>query len=278
MDISIIVSHYKSPDVLELSLNYLKKWQKEYEKEKGKNTTEIIVSDSETIQETSEMMSYQFEDVHFIKSKKNIGFGKSVNYGIKKAKGEYIFIMNADCIIPYPEELNKLLDYFKRNKNVGIVGPKLLNFDNSHQNSAFRFYSPFTILARRTPLGRTAKGEQAIKRFIMAKSDAKSHEGVNVDWLMGSALLTKKEYLDKVGLFDETFFMYMEDVDLCRRFWLEGFRVMYCPISKMYHFHGKASHRKGLMFLNKYTIIHFISAYKYFKKYGTRVPSYSMKF
>ena len=277
MNVSIVVNHYKAPAVLELSLNYLLKWKDEYEKDNGDNTAEIIVTDSETIQETEELMNYEFPDIEFVKNSKNIGFGRSVNAGIEKAKGKYIFILNADCIIPYPEEFNKLLDYFKDTRNVGIVGPKLLNFDNTHQNSAFRFYTPLTILARRTPIGRTAKGAKAIARFIMAKNALKSNEGTNVDWLMGSALLTKKEYLDKIGVFDERFFMYMEDVDLCRRFWESGLRVMYCPASKIYHFHGKASRGKGLisMFLNKYTIIHLISAYKYFRKYGTKAPSYA---
>ncbi len=278
MDVSIVVNHYKSTSTLELSLGYLRNWEYYYEKINGKNKTEIIVTDSETTQETLEMMNHQFADIKFIKNEKNIGFGKSVNAGLKIAKGKYIFIMNADCMVPYPEELNKLLDYLKSTRSVGVIGPKLLNFDNTHQHSAFRFYTPFTILARRTPLGKTAKGEKAIKRFIMAKNAIKSHEGINVDWLMGSALLTKKEYLDKIGFFDERFFMYMEDVDLCRRFWEAGFKVMYCPISKIYHFHGKASHKKGLFLFNRYTIIHTISACKYFIKHGTKTPSYATKF
>ena len=279
MDISIVVNHYKGPSVLELSLGYLLDWKQAYEEKNGENTAEIIVTDSGTIQETVELMEYKFPDIEFIQNKKNIGFGRSVNAGLVKAQGIYIFIMNADCIVPYPEELDTLLSYFKNTRNVGIVGPKLLNFDNTHQHSTFRFYTPLTILARRTPIGKTAKGERAVKRFIMTQNTLKSNEGANVDWLMGSALLTKREHLDKLGMFDERFFMYMEDVDLCRRFWESGLRVMYCPASRIYHFHGKASRGKGLSVLfNKYTIIHLMSAFKYFRKYGTKAPNYAVRF
>ncbi|MYE38570.1 MAG: glycosyltransferase family 2 protein [Candidatus Spechtbacteria bacterium SB0662_bin_43] len=280
MDVSIIVNHYRLSSVLELSLTYLLKWQKEYEMRNGEGSTEIIVVDSGTTRKTREMVSTGFPSIVFLSHEHNIGFGKSVNAGLKRAQGSFIFILNADCIVPYPKEIDVLLDYLKQQRHVGLVGPQLLNFDNTHQHSAFRFYTPLTILARRTPFGRTTKGVRAIERFIMARSARRSNEGTNVDWLMGSALLTKKKYVEKVGLFDEQFFMYMEDVDWCRRFWEAGLRVMYCPASKIYHFHGKASRNKNpLAFLfNKYTRIHLMSAYKYFKKYGTKAPSYTMKY
>ena len=95
---------------------------------------------------------------------------------------------------------------------------------------------------------------------------------------MGSALLTRKEHLARVGLFDERFFMYMEDSDLCRRYWEAGLKVMYCPQSVMYHFHGKASKSRnpfGALF-NKYARIHVISAIKYFRKYGLSTPHYGV--
>lgn len=278
MKISIIVTHYLTPSVLKLALNYIEKWKKEFENEQDETRAEIIVSDSESMTETREMMKEFYPDIKFLTEKKNVGFSKLVNKALGEASGEYIFIMNADIIIPSPDELNKLIGYLKQNKNVGMVGPKLLNFDETHQPSAFRYYTPFIIASRRTLLGKLPAGKRALDSFMLKNKKTLLSTPHPVDWLMGSALLTKKEYLDKVGIFDERFFMYMEDVDLCRRFWKAGMEVVYYPLATMYHFHGGASRDKNIFssLFNKYTRIHLASAYKYFRKYGLKTPRYGV--
>ena len=148
-------------------------------------------------------MQDEFQDIHFIEEKNNIGFGKSVNNALKKVTGKFIFIVNADLIIPKPEDLNKMIEYLEVNKNVGIVGPSLKNFDETHQSSAFRYYTPATIVARRTPLGKTKWGKAILNNFMLNDVKNLLHKPHEVDWLMGSALLTKKEHLDKLGFFDE---------------------------------------------------------------------------
>ena len=274
MDVSIVINHYKSPQVLKMALSYVRKWKEEYEKNGGR--AEVIVSDSETIAETKEVMDQLYPDFIFLKEPRNIGFGKSVNRALKIVQGEYIFIMNADFVIPRPEELNKLLNFVKENPEVGIAGPRLLNFDNTHQPSAFRFYTPMTILYRRTPLGKLPAGKKAIEDFELQNTPQVRERPTEVDWLMGSALLTRKDVLDKVGFFDERYFMYMEDVDLCRRIWEAGYKVMYYPYANMYHFHGKASRNRNIFkaLFNKYARIHIQSAWKYFKKFGLNTPNY----
>jgi len=278
MQVSVTVNHYRSPHMLKLALGYVKAWQAQYEKEHGEGTTEIIVTDSATIGETREMMAADFPDVVFLTDPKNIGFGRSVNRALERASGDFIFMMNADFVIPRPKELDTLIEYLKAHLEVGIVGPRLLNFDESDQPSAFRFYTPLMILLRRSPLGRTPWGKKKVAEFTLAHCTTLRSEPTPVDWLMGSALLTRKEYLARVGLFDERFFMYMEDSDLCRRFWEAGLKVIYYPHSVMYHFHGKASKSKNPFgaILNKYARIHIVSAIKYFRKYGTKTPRYGV--
>ncbi|MEX2144870.1 MAG: glycosyltransferase family 2 protein [Candidatus Spechtbacterales bacterium] len=272
--VSVVITHYKSPQVLKLALGYIKKWKKDYEKNGGE--AEIIVTDSETIKPTVEMMEDLFSDVTFLQEPKNIGFGKIVNRGWKIAKGDYIFTMNADLVVPHPEEIDKLLKYLEENKDVGMVGPRLLNFDNIHQPSAFRFYTPMTIIYRRTPLGKLKSGKKALDDFVLKHQTDITEKTTEVDWLMGSAFMLRKKDLGKVGNLDERFFMYMEDVDLCRRFWENGLKVIYYPHSIMYHFHGKASRSKNVFkaMFNKYSRIHLASAWKYFKKHGLKTPRY----
>ena len=278
MEVSIVVNHYRSPQVLKLALSYVQAWQRSYEAEHGSGTTEIIVTDSATITETREMMAASYPSIKFLTDPANIGFGRSVNRALRKAKGTFIFMMNADFVIPEPHQLDVLLEYIRHHQDVGMVGPRLRNFDDSHQPSAFRFYTPLMILLRRSPLGKTPWGKRRVAEFTLSGDERLMKEPTPVDWLMGSALLTRKEYLARVGLFDERFFMYMEDTDLCRRFWEAGLKVIYHPGSTMYHFHGKASKSKNPFgaLLNKYARIHLISAYKYFRKYGLKTPRYGV--
>lgn len=263
---SIIVNHYRTPEILKICLHSIK--------ENLRNagfSWEIIVTDSATIEKTEEMMEEEFPDIIFISAKENIGFGKSINVAIEEAKGEYFFIVNADIIINEEKAIEKMLDYIENNKSVGMVGPKLLNVNNTIQQSCFRFYTPLTVICRRTFLGKTFLGKKVLDKFLMVDVFKKNKitEPIPVDWLMGSAMMVRKSDLEKVGVFDESFFMYFEDVDWARRFWENGLKVVYFPNAKMYHYHFQSSKKKSLFdsLLNKYARIHIKSALKYFMKY-----------
>lgn len=279
MKISIIINHHQTLEVLQLCLKSLLKNLPE------NIESEIIVTDSETQEETEEIMREFFPQIIFIISEKNIGFGRSVNRALEKAQGEYILIINADIIIDRKETIEKMISYLKNNPKIGIIGPKLLNINNTRQVSCFRFYTPAVIACRRTFLGKTKWGKKVLSHFLM-DDIFNSVEGslqrnllkttfnnspISVDWLMGSALFTKRETVKKIGYFDERFFMYLEDTDWCRRFWKAGYKVVYFPQIEMYHYHIQASKKKGGvldLFFSKYTRIHLSSAVKYFLKWG----------
>jgi len=269
MLLSIIVTHYKTPAVLKLCLGAIEKSCKNI----GQEGYEIILSDSESIPETEAMVKEEFPKVIFIPFIKNVGYAKLVNSGLKKAKGDFILILNAD-ILPKDDSIENLIKFLEENPGAGMAGPQLLNFDDSPQPSAFRYYTPWTVICRRTWLGRTPWGKKEIDRFLLKSNIqypiSNIQDGIEVDWLMGSALMVKKEAVENVGLLDERFFMYFEDVDWARRFWENGYRVVYFPKVQMYHYHYKASDKgRGLfdLFLNKQARIHLTSALKYFWKY-----------
>jgi N-acetylglucosaminyl-diphospho-decaprenol L-rhamnosyltransferase len=259
-DLSIIVTSYKNPSVLRLCLDSLKKniFNLNYE---------ILVLDSVTEEETEMMMREEFPEVRFFPFKENLGFLRLVNKGIKEARGDYYLILNADIIIE-KKSVNLLIDYLKNNPSVGIVGPKLLNFDGHLQNSCFRFYTPSIIIYRRTFLGKFNFATKKINRFLLKDKD---HERmIEADWIMGSAMMASRRAVDQAGLMDEKFYMYFEDVDWCRRFWEKGFKVIYYPQARMFHYHGKGSASQGALkavLFNKLTREHIISAIKYFWKY-----------
>jgi len=165
----------------------------------------------------------------------------------------------------------------KSNSDVGLCGPKLLNFNESMQPSCFRFYTPLTIIYRRTFLGRLSFAKKRLDEFLMKDFDHKSTK--EVDWLMGSALMTKRSAIQKVGLMDSRFRLYFEDVDWCRRFWEGGYKVIYYPDAKMYHYHGRGSAGKNMfkaLISNRLTWIHILSGTKYFIKYaGKSLPRHN---
>lgn len=263
MKLSIIVTSYRNPSLLKVCLNSIFEYVQDLD-------FELLVSDSATQEDTEMMMREEYPQVKFFAFEENVGFQKLLKKGIAESKGEYVLLLNGDIIVT-ENSLQQMVAYMQQNSKIGMLGPQLLNFNGSLQDSCFRFYKPWTILYRRTFLGKFAFAKKHLAWFLMKDYD--HQEPKKVDWLMGSAMLVSRKALEKVGLMDERFFMYMEDVDWCRRFWEKGFAVVYYPLAKMHHYHGKGSAKGGVLhslLLNKLTWVHISSAVKYFKKYWNK--------
>jgi len=258
--LSIIITHHRTPVLLKLCLKSIKE-------NIGSIEYEIIVVDSQSEQTTRNLIEEKFPEAQFIPFQKNVGYAKIVNAGIKACKGEYILILNAD-IISLRESIGRMLEFIQGHPEVGMVGPQLVTFSNKIQNSCFSFPTIGAILSRRTFLGKLSWGKKKISQFLMDKQDLNSIK--EVDWVQGSTMLVSKEAIEKVGLMDERFFMYLEDADWCRRFWQNGYQIIYLPTVQMAHYYYRASKKwNGFLdiFFNKYTRIHLISAFKYFWKW-----------
>ncbi|MDD5396779.1 MAG: glycosyltransferase family 2 protein [Candidatus Moranbacteria bacterium] len=266
MELSIIVANYRNPELLKVCLDSIKKCA-------ANVSCELIVADGETQEDTEMLMRENFADVKFFPFKDNVGFQAMVRKGIENSQGKFLLILNGDIIVT-ENSVQQMLAYLKNDPSIGIIGPRLLNFNGTLQSSCFRFYKPWTIVYRRTLLGKMPFAKKHLDWFLM--NDYDHEKPKEVDWLMGSALMISRQALEKVGLMDPSYFMYMEDVDWCRRFWENGFKVVYFPLAKMHHYHGKGSAKGGAirsLLLNKYTWIHISSAIKYFKKFlGKPLP------
>jgi len=266
-ELSIIVTSYKNPSVLRLCLESLKK-------NVLNRNFEILVFDSATEEETEMMMREDFPEIHFFPFENNLGFSRLVNRGLREARGNFILILNADIIIER-RSVDILLQELKKNSQIGLIGPRLLSFDGRTQPSCFRFYTLPVIIYRRTFLGRFRFAKREIDKFLYKDKDLEKPQ--EVDWLMGSAIMTSRKAFEKVGFMEENFgFMYFEDVDWCRRFWEKGFKVVYYPLARMFHYHGKGSASQNVLkgiLLNRLTREHIKSAFKYFLKYlGKKNP------
>ncbi|MDO9231827.1 MAG: glycosyltransferase family 2 protein [bacterium] len=269
MELSIIITSYKSPELLKVCIDSIKK-------NYSGSDYEIVVSDSETTEEISTMMREDYSEIKFLSSEINLWFGGEVRRGYKESTGDFILILNDDIIIK-ENSIEKLLEYMKNNQEVGVVGPQLLNFNDSIQTSCFRFMTPLTILYRRTPLGKLWFAKKYLEYYLM--KDVDNNKIQEVDWILGSAMMTRRAIADVVGLIDKRFTYYFEDIDWCRNFWENGYKVIYYPIAKMYHYHRRSSAGKNifkLLFFNKLSRIHIASAIKYFWKYrGKPLPKHN---
>lgn len=261
MDLSIAINSYKNPELLKLCIDSIKKNVKGV-------TYEIIVADSATEEDTEMMMREDYPDVVFVSFKENVGFQNLVKEGINRSRGEYLLLLNSDILVR-KGSVEKLLEYLKNNPEAGLMGPKLLNFNGTLQYSCFRFYKPITIVYRRTFLHKFSFAKKHLDWFLMKDYDYTKPK--DVDWIMGSAMMTSRQAIEKVGFMDPRFFMYMEDVDWCRRFWENNLQVVYFPEVSMLHYHKKGS-RGGIfsVFFNKLTWVHISSAIKYFWKYRNK--------
>ena len=259
MNVSIIIVNYKSQEKTLVCLESI------VGADMGGLLYEIIIVDNNSKDDSAKIIKKTYPKIKIIKSEKNLGMGGGNNLGIKAAQAEFILILNPDTIVE-KDAIKILYNFIKSDKQIGVAGPKLLNTNNTLQYSCLRFPKFYTPILRRTFLGKFAK--KYLDNFLMKDYDHK--EIKEVDWMLGSCLMVRKNILNKINGFDERFFMYFEDIDLCGRVWQDGFKVVYNPQAIVIHNHARASAENPwyLFFLNKLSRAHIASWIKYFYKRG----------
>ena len=264
--LSIIIVNYKNPPLLRLCLTSLvRNLSKDF-------PYEIIVIDSQSTVETRNVVREEFQNVSnkikLIPFEKNIGYTRGVNEGIGVSSGKYIININPDIVIQ-KHALEQMTAFIAAHPKIGLLGPRLLNFNDTTQQSCFRFYTPLTILYRR--INHLPFASKILNKFLLKDKNFK--DPLPVDWIMGSALLTTKEAINKVGTMDEQFFLYMSEVDWARRFWENGYTVLYYPCASFYHYHKRESKGRFGIFdivIKRETRLHFTDAFRYFRKHGIK--------
>ena len=218
--ISIIIPSYNTKDLLEKCLQSL-----------GSDYEIVVIDNGSTDDSVAMLKKLQSQNpvIKTIFNQKNKGFGGANNQGIKIATGDYLLFLNSDTLIKDKAPL-RMAQFLKENPQVGVVGCRLLNKDGSSQPSAGPFPSPritFIMLFTEHWLG-----------DLVRSSFAKEKE---VDWVMGAAMMVKKEVITKAGLMDEGIFMYMDEVEWCYRIKKAGFKVMFYPGAEITHLFGASS-------------------------------------
>ncbi|MBU1131784.1 glycosyltransferase family 2 protein [Patescibacteria group bacterium] len=259
MELSIIIVSYKMSGLIKNCIKTILESALDF-------SFEIIVVDNGSQDNIADMMKKNYSSVKLILSEKNRGMGAGNNLGIKEAKGKYILVMNPDIFV-FKDSLKKLIEFIKQKPDIGLVAPRLLNPDRTLQYTCYRRHNFLTPLYRRTFFGKFSFGKREIDRFLMSDFDHASTR--EVDWIQGSCVLVPREVFDEVGLFDERFFMYFEDTDLCRRIKLAGYKNIYFAGAEVIHLHTRQSGGGMLqIFSNKLTRTHILSWLKYWYKWG----------
>ena len=198
--------------------------------------------------------------VKILENPKPLGFGDNNNKGILASTGEYIAIINPDIEI-FPNSLTELKRYLEANPNVGIVAPQLLNPNGTIQYSVRKFINLKLLAARFISRGDDSSPNKNVNDYLCKDIDWNATQ--QVDWAIGAAYMIRRDVYAHLGGFDNDYFLYMEDEDICFRCWQSGFPVIYLPVAQMIHNHLRASSKIG-----KKMFMHLKSMLTFFKKHG----------
>jgi GT2 family glycosyltransferase len=222
--ISIILVNYNGADVLIDCLNSLEKFIPQ-------DNCEIIVVDNNSQDNSVDILNDKFPHIKLIKLPKNVGFGSGNNAGAKVAKGEFIFLLNTDTILE-SNILPHLIELMSENPDVGIIGPKLLFPDKSFQIS----FSPEISIKGEFTARKLHKNAENKNKLHIIEEDFQDIK--EVDIVVGAAFFIRADLFNLLGGFDEKFFMYFEESDLCQRVRNKGYKVLYTPHVSLIHIRG----------------------------------------
>lgn len=224
MVLSIITLNYKKSH---LTISCMESLQKQFHKELAEGKIEVIIVDNASGDDSvailnTEIKKKSYKGMRVVANSENAGFGKGCNLGASHAKGKYFLLLNNDTLVK-DKGILSMAEYLDSHEEIAILGGQLRNMDGSLQASAGKFYTPrnATLLL----LGFQKYG-------ILDISPKKIQE---VDWVKGALLMIRSEVYKKLKGFDEKIFMYIEDMELCYRAKLAGYKIYFYPDVSVYH-------------------------------------------
>ena len=226
---------------------------------------EVIVSDNGSTDGSPEFIHKNFPQVRVIENGANLRFAKANNVGIAASSGEYILILNPDTII-HDGTLDKIVSFADQHPEAGAFGCKVLNSDGSYQVSG----RPFASVRGEWIAALYVRSLGYLSRWFLSDSynGWKGEAQRQVDWLSGCFILARGDLLKRLGGFDEQFFYYYEDMDLCRRIWQAGHPIIYTPEMTITHLGGQSTKHSPTGFALDSQVTRYLYYYKYYGKRG----------
>ena len=256
MKLSIIIVNYNVKYFLEQALLSVRKAILPIE-------AEVFVVDNNSVDDSVEMVKEKFPEIHLIENKSNPGFSTANNQAIKLAKGEYVLLLNPDTVVE-ENTFEKCIDFMDAHPDAGGLGVKMIDGSGKFLPESKRgFPSPFVAFCKTFGLSSIFPKSKTFNRYHLGFLDEnKTHE---VDVLAGAFMMLRKSVLDEIGLLDETFFMYGEDIDLSYRIVQAGYKNYYFTDTTIIHYKGESTKKGSLNYVKVFYNAMIIFAKKHFK-------------
>jgi GT2 family glycosyltransferase len=252
MDLSIVILNYNTRDHLRACLHALQA-EGSTSLAGGAIDCEVVVVDNASSDGSADMVAADFPWVQLIRSPRNGGFAFGNNQALQSCRGRAVLILNPDTLMPHGG-IAGLMDRLAAHPEAGVIGPKLLRPDGSMHLACRRsFPTPTVAFYRISGLSRLFPKSPRFGRYNLTYVDPDLP--IEVDSVCGACMLVRRTVIDRVGLLDERFFMYGEDLDWCLRTRLMGWTVRYEPGIVVHHQHGASSRKRALR-----TTYHFFRA------------------
>ena len=233
---------------------------------------EVVVIDNHSSDGSVSMITTAFPQVRLIENTENYGFGRANNQGLERATGAYVMFLNSDTIVR-DHAIDRLMRYLDTHPGVAMVGPKLLNGDGTFQHACRRTLpTPQSAFFHLFGLTHLAPHSRIVNAYKHADIDP-GIEG-DTEAMSGAAMLLRRTVYEKVGGFDaETFFMYGEDLDFCKRVGDAGFVIRYVPQAVITHFGGGSTKKRR----TKSLIDFYDAMWRYYEKHYAERASFFMR-
>lgn len=238
MDVSIIIVSWNAKA-------HLRECMASLASTSNKVAQEIIVVDNGSSDGSAETVESEFPKVKLLRNEENLGFARANNIGIRASIGRYVCFVNSDVVV-LDGCIENLMEFMNQNHYIGMVGPRVLNPDRTLQVSCRHFPSVWNNICQAAGLNKLFPRLAFFSEPLMKYW---AHDEIRkVDVLSGCFWMVRREALEKVGLLDEDFFIYGEDIDWCKRFQQAGWDVMFYPGAEAVHFGGASSANAPIRF------------------------------
>lgn len=268
MKLSIVIVNYNVAYFLEHCLYSVRNALKGIE-------AEIFVVDNNSVDNSIAMLKEKFPEVILIANKDNVGFSRANNQAIRISKGEYVLILNPDTVVE-EDTFAKCISFMDSHKDCGALGVKMIDGSGKFLKESKRgFPSPWTSFCKMSGLTSLFPHSKKYANYYMGHL---SEDEVNeVDILAGAYMMMRKECLDKVGLLDEDYFMYGEDIDLSYRITKGGYKNYYFPKARIIHYKGESTKKASMNYVYTFYNAMVIFAQKHLTKKQTKLFSTLIK-
>lgn len=239
-DLSIIIVNFKTAELTLACLRSLYEYAPEC-------VFEVILVDNGSQDDIQQRVESEFPKVRFIETGDNVGFSRANNLGIHNSQGDFIVLLNSDVKLIEPV-WDVLLETMRQQPDLGVLGCREVDAKGRYQLSCGHFPNFINEIIRKIMHYRLSINDHRVRDYLDEKYSALG----SVDWVSGSCMMMRRKSLADTGLLDENFFMYFEDIDLCRRIQSKGWKIRYTPAVTICHYGGQSAQHNLLRVLVEY--------------------------